>query len=112
MKNNLKFIVTTLCLGLSIPSITGAADDSLFKEKNKDAASAVVLKIEKDRPVTQEENRKRVQSYRTYTSNKLQRFEDMLQEMSKRLDALESEIKNLKTPPKTSQDDKHQVADN
>jgi len=68
---------------------------SLFDEEKKDAASSVVMDVEKDRPVTVEENRKFVQSQPNYVKSKLKEFDDKLVKMGSRLEKLESEVKTL-----------------
>jgi len=68
---------------------------SLFDEEKKDAASNVVMDVEKDRPVTVEENRKFVQSQPNYVKSKLKEFDDKLVKMGSRIEKLESEVKTL-----------------
>ena len=68
---------------------------SLFDEEKKDAAASVVMDVEKDRPVTVEENRKFVQSQPNYVKSKLKEFDDKLVKMGSRLEKLESEVKTL-----------------
>lgn len=80
---------------LFLGAASGLNAGSLFDEEKKDAASNVVMDVEKDRPVTVEENRRFVQSQPNYVKSKLKEFDDKLSKMNSRLEKLESEVKVL-----------------
>ena len=88
-----KFFLLTLLIGFALSSEAWAKEKSLFDNPDQDAQSAVQVEVEKDRSISQTENRKYIQPKEEYLSKKMQRLEDRIKEMEERISNLEKELK-------------------
>lgn len=93
MRTLIFFLASFFFIAL-VPAVR--AEDSLFDEKKKDAASSLKVEIENDRPVRTDENRRYVQPSRNYTAEKVLSLDDKFEKLSKRMDSLEREFSELK----------------
>jgi len=93
MRTLIFFLASFFFIASAQPAL---AEDSLFDEKKKDAASSLKVEIENDRPVRTDENRRYVQPSRNYTAEKVLSLEDQFGKLSKRMDSLEREFAELK----------------